>query len=158
MRATHNHLDLSHYEEMARKNHRGLVPMSFVEPTLPFGVGDVAGFKPAAAKKLHDEGTAVPHSSVYDAGSIVTKAPAPVVDETEEERRKSAVDYPADWSEQHHLKRIGWAKALTGQEKMTVEEADAAIRQEVERRRLKSDTGGAVTSQSTAALQRQAVS
>ncbi len=158
MRATHNHLDLSHYEAMARQNHRGLVPMTFLEATLPHGVGDVAGFKPAAAKKLHDEGTAVPHSSVYDAGSLATKAPAPVVDETEEERRKSAVDYPADWPEQHHLKRIAWAKALTGQEKMSVEEADKAIRDEVERRRLKADTGGAVTSQSTGSLQRQVAS
>ena len=43
MLANNTKLDLRHYEEMARKNHRGLVPMVFAETTMRFSLGVICG-------------------------------------------------------------------------------------------------------------------
>ena len=150
MLANNTKLDLRHYEEMARGNHRGLVPMVFAETTLPFTIGEIAGFKPAEAKKLHDDGTAVPHESVYRSGSLPEKeAGAGLVDETQDEARRSAVEIPADVLEAHGLKRMALAKKIAGRDPATWEEADAIIKAEQQRRAAMVErTGGGVTSQS----------
>lgn len=150
MLANNTKLDLRDYEDMARKNHRGLVPMVFAETTLPFGIGEVAGFRPAAAKKLHDDGTAVPHESVYRSGSLTQKeAGAGLINETEDEARRSAVDIPADVLDAHGLKRMALAKKIAGRDPATWDEADAIIKSEQQRRAAMVErTGGAVTSES----------
>lgn len=143
MLATHTKLDLRHYEEMARGNHRGLVPMTFAETALPYALGETAGFKPTAAKKLHDDGTAVPHESVYRAGSLVEKETgAGLTDETADEARRSAVPIPGDALEQHGLSRMSLAKKITGQDPKTYDEADEMIRAEQQRRTVLAERGG----------------
>lgn len=150
MLANNTKLDLRHYEEMARKNYRGLVPMVFAETTLPYTIGEIAGFRPAAAKKLHDDGTAVPHESVYRSGSLPEKeAGTGLVDETQDEARRSAVEIPADVLEAHGLKRMALAKKIAGRDPATWEEADAIIKAEQQRRAAMVErTGGGVTSES----------
>ena len=150
MLANNTKLDLRHYEEMARKNHRGLVPMVFAETTLPYTIGEIAGFRPAAAKKLHDDGTAVPHESVYRSGSLPEKrAGAGLVNETEDEARRSAVEIPDNVLDAHGLKRMALAKKIAGRDPATWEEADEIIKAEQSRRAaLAERTGGAVTSES----------
>lgn len=150
MLANNTKLDLRHYEEMARQNHRGLVPMVFAETTLPYLIGEVAGFKPAAAKKLHDDGTAVPHESVYRSGSLPEKqAGAGLVNETEDETRRSAVVIPDGVLEDHGLKRMALAKKIAGRDPGSWPEADEIIKAEQARRAaLAERTGGAVTSES----------
>ncbi|WP_342163057.1 hypothetical protein [Methylobacterium sp. SD21] len=149
MLANNTKLDLRHYEDMARKNHRGLVPMVFAETTLPYALGEIAGFRPAAAKKLHDDGTAVPHESVYRSGSLPEKqVGAGLVDETEDEARRSAVEIPGDVLEAHGLKRMALAKKIAGRDPGTYDEADEIIRAEQQRRSaLAERTGGAVTTE-----------
>ncbi len=94
--------------------------MVFAETTLPYAIGEVAGFKPAAAKKLHDDGTAVPHESVYRSGSLPEKqAGAGLVNETEDETRRSAVEIPGDVLEAHGLKRMALAKKIAGRDPAT---------------------------------------
>lgn len=141
-------LDLSHFHEMAKQNHRGLVPMAFIEAAMPHAVGDVAGYKPLEAKALHDRGIAVPHDSVYDRGDIAERRDASVViPETEDELRRSQVDLGDEPLDRHHLQRIKLAAQIAGHEVSKADEADEIIRAEIARRgALASRSGGAVTS------------
>lgn len=137
MQPANTKLDIDHYVSMANKNHRGLVPMVFAKTVLPYAQGDVAGFRPEEAKALHDDGTAVPHSSVYEAGAVETKAGASVlVDASEDERRRSAVALGDEPLAAHQLDRIKLAKALEGGDVSSPEAADAIITAELDRRNL----------------------
>jgi hypothetical protein len=140
-------LDLSHFHDMAKQNHRGLVPMEFIEPAMPHGVGDVAGYKPAEAKALHDRGIAVPHDSVYDRGDLAERRDASVVvPETDDELRRSQVDLGEGPLERHHLQKIKLAAQIAGRDVSKADEADEIIRAEIARRgALASRSGGAVT-------------
>ena len=148
MRKPRGRLDLSHFHDMAKQNHRGLVPMQFVEAAMPHAVGDVAGFKPAEAKLLHDRGIAVPHGSVYERGAVGERQDASIVEpETDDELRRSQVDMGDDPMGQHHLQRIKLAAEIAGRTVPTKDEADEIIRAEIARRGAVADrSGGAVTS------------
>ncbi|WCS27795.1 hypothetical protein LOK46_13525 [Methylobacterium sp. NMS14P] len=141
-------LDLSHFHDMAKGNHRGLVPMEFIEAAMPHAVGDVAGYKPADAKQLHDRGIAVPHGSVYERGSVAERRDASrVVPETDDELRRSQVDLGDDPLERHHLQRIKLAAQIAGRDVSKADEADEIIRAEIARRgEVQQRAGGAVTS------------
>lgn len=141
-------LDLSHFHDMAKQNHRGLVPMEFIEAAMPHAIGDVAGYKPHEAKALHDRGIAVPHGSVYDRGDIAERRDASVVvPETDDELRRSQVDLGDDPMGQHHLQRIKLAAEIAGRDVSTKADADEIIQAEIARRGTRaSQTGGAVMS------------
>ncbi|MCJ2019460.1 hypothetical protein MKK84_18795 [Methylobacterium sp. E-065] len=141
-------LDLSHFHDMGKQNHRGLVPMEFIEPAMPHAVGDVAGYKPAEAKALHDRGIAVPHGSVYDRGDVAERRDASqVVPETDDELRRSQVDLGDEPLGRHHLQRIKLAAEIAGRDVSTKDDADEIIRAEIARRGgLATRSGGAVTS------------
>ena len=141
-------LDLSHFHDMAKANHRGLVPMEFIEAAMPHAMGDVAGYKPEQAKQLHDRGIAVPHGSVYERGSVGERQDASVVEpETDDELRRSQVELGDEPLSRHHLQRIKLAAEIAGRDVSTKDDADEIIRGELARRgRVADRSGGAVTS------------
>lgn len=141
-------LDLSHFHDMAKSNHRGLVPMEFVEAAMPHAMGDVAGYKPAEAKLLHDRGIAVPHGSVYERDAVAERQDASTIEpETDDELRRSQVDLGDEPLERHHLQRIKLAAQIAGYDVSKADEADEIIRAEIARRgRVADRSGGAVTS------------
>ena len=151
MQPANNKLDLRHYIDMAAKNHRGLIPMVFAKTILPYAQGAIAGFRPEEAKALHDDGIAVPHQSVYEAGAVETKAGASaVVDATEDDRRRSAVDLGDDPLSAHQLDRIKMAQALSGADVGSPEAADTIIKGEIERRQLTRPTPDQLASNAVA--------
>jgi len=141
-------LDLSHFHDMAKGNIRGLVPMQFLETALPHSIGDVAGYKPVEAKRLHDAGVAVPHDAVYERGSVAERRDASqVVDETDEEIRRSAIDLGDSPLELHHLQRIKLASQIAGHDVSKAADADQVIGEELARRqRVQERAGGGLTS------------
>ena len=139
--AANQKLDIDHYTDMAAKNHRGLVPMVFMQASLPYAAGAVAGFMPDQAKALHDAGTAVPHKSVFEAGSVEGKADASIVTNgTAEDARKSAIDLGTDPLGLHQLEKIKLAKAVSNLDVTDAAAADAILRAEIDRRALLTPT------------------
>lgn len=120
---------LEDFEKLA--NEMDLVPMSFLVPTITDRKGDVRGYPPYTALRMYNEGMAEPVGKI-DA------APATAVGgavESDEDRRKSAVQIPEGWSDIHHLQRISLAKEIAGNDDVkTAAAADQIITAEIDRR------------------------
>lgn len=135
--------ELADYEELAAKNHRGLVPMEFQENALPWQKGEVAGIKPAEAKKLHDDGTAIPVDVDQLKGG---KSPERVERDDTEAKRLDAIEISPDIMSGHHLPRIQLARTIAGREVPNDTAAREIIQAELARR-----DGGAVSKADLAA-------
>lgn len=125
----------------------GLVPMTFLVPTITERVGDIRGAEPYTALRWYNDGLAEPTK-----GKVTPKPANPdagAVQESEADKRKSGITIPENWREQHHLKNIALAKDIIGDKDraFTKEQAETEIQGELDRRQ-RGVTGGpnAVTS------------
>lgn len=125
----------------------GLVPMTFLMPTITERVGDIRGAEPYTALRWYNDGLAEPTK-----GKVTPKPTNPdagTVQESEADKRKSGITIPENWREQHHLKNIALAKDIIGDKDraFTKEQAETEIQGELDRRQ-RGVTGGpnAVTS------------
>lgn len=125
----------------------GLVPMTFLVPTITERVGDIRGAEPYTALRWYNDGLAEPTK-----GKVTPKPANPDagnVQESEADKRKSGITIPENWREQHHLKNIALAKDIIGDKDraFTKEQAETEIQGELDRRQ-RGVTGGpnAVTS------------
>lgn len=125
----------------------GLVPMTFLVPTITERVGDIRGAEPYTALRWYNDGLAEPTK-----GKVTSKPTNPdagTVQESEADKRKSGIAIPENWREQHHLKNIALAKDIIGDKDraFTKEQAETEIQGELDRRQ-RGVTGGpnAVTS------------
>lgn len=128
------------FEKLALKD-VGLVPMKFLVPTITEQVGDIRGAEPTTALRWYNEGLAEPVK-----GKIKAEPENPnsgALNETDEDRRKSAIAIPDGWRDQHHLKNISLAKDILGDKdrSLTKEQAETEIQGELDRRQ-RLTTGG----------------
>lgn len=126
----------------------GLVPMSFLVPTITERVGDVRGAEPYTALRWYNEGLAEPIAKLNAAPAQQRQ----VTVDTDLERR-AAIEIPATLDGVHHLQRIALAKKISGTEAaLNAEQADKVISDEIARRAAAAGTGGgpnALTTQQT---------
>lgn len=123
-------MTLEDYEKLANKG-TGLVAMRFTRNTDVDLVGDVKGFTPETAMRLHDEDFAVPNGS--KAKPAAPGSPPPP-QKSSEDLRRDAIEISEGWDKWHHLNRLRLAKEISGTNVSKVEEADEIIRQELKRR------------------------
>lgn len=130
--------DPAWYHEVAKQNHRGLVPMQFLEHAMPYVAGDIAGFPPKDARAMHGAGQAVPYFP--DELDRPADRPSQQVSATDpaEIARLSAIEVtPAIFAE-GKLAQIGLAKKILNVPQNTggIDSARAAevIRAELARR------------------------
>lgn len=128
----------------------GLVPMRFLVPTITEMVGDIRGAEPVTALRWYNEGLAEPAKGKIRARP--ENQDAGRLNETDADRRKSAVAIPENWRESHHLTNMALAKKIVGDDDRTFtkEQAETEIQGELDRRQ-RAATGGpnAVTSDKT---------
>lgn len=117
----------------------GLVPMTFLVPTITELKGDVRGAEPYTALRWYNQGIAEPLKGLPSSKAPVTTASA----ESEDDARRSAVDLGSDPLSGHRLTKIAAAKKLTGADSMTEAEANDAIKAELDRRAGVTATAGA---------------
>ncbi len=127
----------------------GLVPMTFLVPTITERVGDIRGAEPFTALRWYNDGLAEPAK-----GKVSAKPENPDAGrlaETDADKRKSGITIPDDWRSQHHLKNIALAKDIVSDKErsFTKEQAETEIQGELDRR-AQVATGGphAITSSS----------
>ncbi|MHB2205056.1 hypothetical protein [Methylobacterium sp. CM6257] len=126
----------------------GLVPMSFLVPTITERVGDIRGAEPYTALRWYSEGLAEPTAKL---NARPAQQQAQIDPEVE---RKGAIEIPETWEDDHHLQRIALAKKITGSDaSLTADQADKVIQDELARRAAAAGIGGAgpngLTSQQT---------
>lgn len=167
--------ELSYYQELAAENHRGLVPMLFLQNAMPNVIGDIAGFLPKDARAMHAAGQAKPYllefeqevRSVPRLSALSASTPS-----AQEIERLNAIEItPAIFAESK-LAVIAAAKQIKGipqrQGGINHDLAVEIIRAELSRRgqslstddatrgeALQQQVAGAVTSQSGAGTQGQ---
>lgn len=152
--------ELSWYEKLAQRNHRGLVAMTFLVNAMPYRVGEVAGFVPSQARAMHAVGDAVPYfkegealPAVQDTGIRASET----AERSAEIERLNGIELSAAIYAEDKLAQIAMAKRIKGvdpKSKMTLEEATEIIRVELTRREAAEQaaaTGGALTSQTARA-------
>ena len=130
----------------------GLVPMSFLIPTITERVGDIRGAEPYTALRWYNDGLAEPIVQLNAAPAQQRQAQL----DTEAERR-AAIEIPTAWGESHRLQRIALAKKITGSDAgLSTEQADRVIQDELARRAATSAAtcagGNALTTQQTVTL------
>ncbi|MGX5777005.1 hypothetical protein [Methylorubrum zatmanii] len=112
----------------------GLVPMSFLVPTITERVGDIRGAEPYTALRWYNDGLAEPaKGKVKPSGEAQPTSQA----ESDDDKRRSAIAIASDWEGLHHLQRIALARNISGtgtDERLTAEDANKVIQAEVERR------------------------
>lgn len=108
----------------------GLVPMKHIKHTSTEKDGDVFGYEPHTAKRLHDEGWAEP---VGDLKSV--KVDEKVVTTDSETERLSKIAIPDDWRTMHHLQLMKLASQLAGRNVGTKAEAEQIVEVEYGRRK-----------------------
>jgi hypothetical protein len=127
-------------------NELGMVPMQFLIPTITENKGDIRGAEPETALRWYNDGLAEPVS-----GTVRAKPASPnagSVAESDEDKRKGAVEIAEGWDDLHHLQRVALAKQIAGNDDVkTAAAADQIIAAEIDRR-AQVATGGpnAVTS------------
>lgn len=123
----------------------GLVPMSFLVPTITENVGDIRGAEPHTALRWYNTGLAEPLSKISAKPAQPQQAPAdPDAD------RKSAIEIPDGVDDAHHLQRIALAKKIAGSEaSLTAEQADKVIADELARRQAAGAGPNALTTNQT---------
>jgi hypothetical protein len=116
----------------------GLVPMSFLVPTITERVGDIRGAEPYTALRWYNDGLAEPTAKLGAAPAQQRQVP---VDADLE--RRAAIEIPVTLDDVHHLQRIALAKKIAGSDAaLNAEQADKVIADELARRAA---AGGAST-------------
>ncbi|KMO34319.1 hypothetical protein [Methylobacterium aquaticum] len=108
----------------------GLVPMKNIKHTSTESIGDVAGYHPHVAKRLHDEGWAEPVGNLKS-----VKPDEKVVTTNTEAERLSKIAIPDDWRTMHHLPLMKIASQLAGRNVDTKAEAEQIVETEWSRRK-----------------------
>lgn len=123
----------------------GLVPMSFLVPTITERKGDIRGAEPGTALRWYNDGLAEPLKKLS-----AQPAQAPQVTVDPDAERKAAIEIPATWDDDHHLQRIALAKKIAGSDaSLNAEQADKIISDEVARRAAAGTGPNALTTAQT---------
>jgi hypothetical protein len=115
-------------------NDKGLVLMMITRDFAPYVVGALAGFYPDRAAEIFVLDHGIPLSPEGSAVEVRLDQESDVGAVAAED----GVEIPIEWEELHHLQRIRLARQLVGgvsEAPMTVQQADAIIRVEHDRRR-----------------------
>jgi hypothetical protein len=115
-------------------NDKGLVLMTITRDFAPYVVGALAGFYPDRAAEIFVLDHGIPLSPEGSAVEVRLDQESDVGAVAAED----GVEIPIEWEELHHLQRIRLARQLVGgvsEAPMTVQQADAIIRVEHDRRR-----------------------
>ena len=117
----------------------GLVPMSFLVPTITERVGDIRGAEPYTALRWYNEGLAEPIAKLSAAPAQQRQAQV-----DPDANRRAAIEIPDTVDDAHHLQRIALAKKIGGSDAaLTAEQADKVIADELARRAAASSPTGA---------------
>lgn len=120
---------LEDFEKLA--NEMDLVPMRFLYTDLTDVKGSVRGYPAYTALRMYNEGMAEPVGKIDAAPATAVGG----VVESDEDRRKSAVQIPEKWGDVHHLQRITLAQEISGTKDVkTAAAADQIITAEIDRR------------------------
>ncbi|MBP1179981.1 hypothetical protein [Methylobacterium sp. PvR107] len=124
----------------------GLVPMSFLVPTITERVGDIRGAEPYTALRWYNDGLAEPTAKL-NAAPAQQQQRASTDPDVE---RKAAIEIPTAWNDDHHLQRIALAKKIAGSDaSLTADQADKVIADELARRQVAGTGPNALTTQQT---------
>jgi hypothetical protein len=154
--------DLEFYLELAKRNHRGLVPMIFEVNAMPYVIGDIAGFPPKDARAMHGQGQAKPYFDEaegledddyrpsYNRGSALDSQAL----SADEISRLDALEVAPTIFAEGKLQRIALAKQIKGipprSGGVNADMADDIIRAELSRRGQSLSTDDAVRGEAVA--------
>lgn len=108
----------------------GLVPMKNIKHTSTESIGDVAGYHPHVAKRLHDDGWAEPVGTLKS-----VKVKEELVTTDSEAERLSKIEIQAGWRDMHHLSLVKLASQIAGRNVGTKAEAEQIVETEWSRRK-----------------------